>query len=90
MRPWAGNRTPPRAVENHIGRQQIDGITACGADMLPETLSRNARTMSKKTPYNVEFFYRGCMRKSEEWPVVLGAIAFFGAQLGFALFLLFR
>lgn len=49
----------------------------------------NALTM-KKPPYNVEFFYRGCMRKSEEWPVVLGALAFFGAQVVFALFLFFR
>lgn len=58
--------------------------------MLPETHDRNALTMDKKPPYNVEFFYRGCMRKSEEWPVVLGALAFFGAQVAFALFLFFR
>ena len=58
--------------------------------MLLEIYDRNALTMDKKPPYNVEFFYRGCMRKSEEWPVVLGAIAFFGAQVAFALFLFFR
>lgn len=43
-----------------------------------------------RKPYNVEFFYRGCMRKAEEWPVVLGALGFLGAQVAFALFLLFR
>lgn len=58
--------------------------------MLTETPSQNAPTMSKKPPYNVEFFYRGCMRKSEEWPVLLGAIVLVGAQIAFALFLYFR
>lgn len=52
--------------------------------------ARQERTGMKKPPYNVEFFYRGCMRKSEEWPVVLGALIFFGAQAAFALFLFFR
>lgn len=43
-----------------------------------------------RAPYNVEFFYRGCLRKAEEWPVVLGAIGLFGAQIAFALWLFFR
>lgn len=41
------------------------------------------------TPVNVEFWYSGLL-KSEQWPVVLGAIAFFGAQFGFAAWLFLR
>lgn len=43
-----------------------------------------------KTPYNVEFLYRGMLRKPEEWRVVLAALAFFGLQFAFAAYLFLR
>lgn len=42
-----------------------------------------------RKPYNVEYLHRGMMTKAEEWPVVLGALFFFGAQIAFALWLYF-
>lgn len=41
-------------------------------------------------PHNVEFFYRGAMTRNEQWPVAVGALAFFGLQIAVALgFLIF-
>lgn len=77
----------PRPPCSHIRRQRAGGIKH--ADSVCYRKMHRGRSMRRK-PYNVEFFYRGCLRKSEEWPVVLGALALIGAQIGFALFLLFR
>lgn len=43
-----------------------------------------------RIPHNVEFFYKGGSTKSQDWPVVLGSLAFFGAQLAFVAWLLLR
>jgi len=43
-----------------------------------------------RKPYNVEYLYKGMIRRPEERKMVLAAIAFFGGQFLFAAWLFFR
>lgn len=33
-----------------------------------------------RKPYNVEYLHRGMITKTEEWPLVIAALIFFGIQ----------